>query len=402
MSIYFKRTRGGFAIFEFDGANYTLRSGSYLEEVKPSLRSGVFMQRAVLTANNTLNNTTADFSTPSLSVIASLVRGSNTGGSEFLTTCKEITKEEAEKLLKGVITTPSTTTTIIKPRTTTTTTTTTSTSTTTSASTTTTPPSEAVIKKLCKLVADVDTKLHDLLKELNFNPDGTELVNDRVLNNFYNTTTLQEAKNCFVDFMLLTFAPSDYIKHAEELFKSAEFEKLFNDKEHLKEYIEFEQMNKRLEIYFGGAGTGKTTTALNTHEGAHKIIASGTKDAETLFTFFNPKDTTFKESALARAMEEGKPIVIDEILLYNDEVLTRLQGITDNSPEFMDELLDKNITIKDGFKIIATMNLTRALPSALVSRAILKNFDRDFRPSAEQRASWQIKSFKVKSVSEIK
>lgn len=404
INFYGKTTIKGVAIFEYNDESkfYTLWSGSTLNPPKASMRNLTFMIRATLTDNNTTDTTNGYYSTPSLSTIASLIRGSNTGGAEFLTTCKEITKEQAQELLDGTATLPSKTRTA--PSTTTATPGATATAKATATTTTTkakAKPSKELLNKLYEMISSIDERLHNLVQELKFEPDGTELVNDRVLNNYYNTTTLKDAKNCLIDFMLLTGAPQDYIKHAEDLLKSAEFKQLFEDKENLKKYITFKKMNKRLEIYFGGAGTGKTTTALKENNGAHKLIASGTKDPETLFSFFNPNDKNFHENALARAMEEGRPIVIDEILLYNDDVLTRLQGITDNSSEFMDELLDRNITIKDGFKIVATMNLTRALPSALVSRAILKNFDRDYKPSSKERAKRQLDDILISDLSEL-
>jgi midasin (ATPase involved in ribosome maturation) len=80
-------------------------------------------------------------------------------------------------------------------------------------------------------------------------------------------------------------------------------------------------------------------------------------------------------------MQEGKPIILDEANLLNSAVLARLQSVLDNTDKVTDR--GQDIAIKDGFKVIMTMNLETnlgktPLPNPLVSRAIeLIDFDLD-------------------------
>ena len=73
-------------------------------------------------------------------------------------------------------------------------------------------------------------------------------------------------------------------------------------------------------------------------------------------------------------MEEGQPHILDEIRLLTDDCLRTLQGFLDNKTEF--NFKNETIKIKEGFKIIGTMNLEvsgqiYSLPEALVDRAYL-------------------------------
>ena len=86
---------------------------------------------------------------------------------------------------------------------------------------------------------------------------------------------------------------------------------------------------------------------------------------------FNDGKAEFEPSALQRAMTEGKKIVLDEINLLPFESLRFLQSILDGKKEFLYQ--GKTIEIKDGFKIIGTMNLSvygsvYSLPEPLVDR----------------------------------
>ena len=86
---------------------------------------------------------------------------------------------------------------------------------------------------------------------------------------------------------------------------------------------------------------------------------------------FSEGQPTFKRSALREAMEEGLPIVLDEINLLPFDSLRFLQGILDGKKSFIYK--GQIVNIADGFKVIGTMNLqvngmTYGLPEPLVDR----------------------------------
>jgi midasin (ATPase involved in ribosome maturation) len=130
-----------------------------------------------------------------------------------------------------------------------------------------------------------------------------------------------------------------------------------------------------LEIFYGPAGTGKTSRAIAENPTATRIVASATQDPSELFTRNVVNDHGGVDvvlTELGQAMVDGKPIIIDEVNLYQQCVMTRLQGATDGGKFLTDNGV--NLTIKDGFKIVGTMNLETnlgkaTLPDPLVSRA---------------------------------
>jgi hypothetical protein len=144
-------------------------------------------------------------------------------------------------------------------------------------------------------------------------------------------------------------------------------------------------INKRLKIYYGAQGTGKTTKAIDElDDKSNIIVCNAAMDSnDMLFDFDFDKDgkPVFRPGKLYRACEEGKTILLDEINLLNDEVLRFLQGITDNKSTFTAK--GHEIHVKDGFMIIGTMNLTVngqvfPLPEPLIDRASeLKEFTMD-------------------------
>lgn len=133
------------------------------------------------------------------------------------------------------------------------------------------------------------------------------------------------------------------------------------------------RINKRLAIYFGPAGGGKTTAALR--EAGKKIGMHKDMTAKELmfdFTFENG-DAQFSKSVFAQAMENGEPIVCDELNLASNTLLQFMQSVLDNSKSiFMD---GQELVIKEGFKVIGTMNdivsgVDRILPEPIVDRAM--------------------------------
>lgn len=146
---------------------------------------------------------------------------------------------------------------------------------------------------------------------------------------------------------------------------------------------QLKQINNRLEIFFGPAGSGKTTEAINSHPDAAVMVCYGGLLPDELFRTFDFEDEfgkpVFKDSELVKAMINGKPIILDEFNLLDLPVLRALQGILDGKKVF--NYNGRQITIQDGFKVIATMNLevngqVYGLPEPIVDRAeILKEFN---------------------------
>ena len=144
------------------------------------------------------------------------------------------------------------------------------------------------------------------------------------------------------------------------------------------------QINERLKIYFGAKGTGKTVTAMSElQDKSDVIVCNAAMDANDLMFDFDFKDgkPLFKPSKMFLAAEQGKPFLLDEINLLNDDVLRFLQGITDTKEEF--SIKGYTVHVKPGFMVIGTMNLMLSgrvypLPEPLVDRAFeLKEFKLD-------------------------
>ena len=147
------------------------------------------------------------------------------------------------------------------------------------------------------------------------------------------------------------------------------------------------KINRRLEIYYGAAGTGKTTDAMNKADNRVMVCHSAMlpQDLFEVFDFEKgegetSKSPTFKKSPLQIAMEKGQTIVLDEINLLPMETVRALQEILDNKSEFILKDASNPIHIKEGFKIIGTMNLTVngqefPLPEPLIDRAeVIKKY----------------------------
>lgn len=144
-------------------------------------------------------------------------------------------------------------------------------------------------------------------------------------------------------------------------------------------------VNKRLKLYYGPKGTGKTTQALSELvDPSDVIVCNSAMDSNDLvFDFDFDKDgkPTFKPGRFIDCAEAGRPIVLDELNLLNDDVLRFLQGVTDNKEEFT--VKGHTFKIKPGFFVIGTMNLTVngnvfPLPDPLVDRALeIREFNSD-------------------------
>lgn len=162
---------------------------------------------------------------------------------------------------------------------------------------------------------------------------------------------------------------------------SPEFDEVFKAKEKLLNVAKennhtFTSINKRLELHFGDAGSGKTYNTTKQYPDAVVIPCSATLDVDDLnrLVVFENGQPQFIDTPLIQAMQEGKPIIFDEIRLLNNDVIAWLQTILDNKKNIL--INNKVVNIKEGFKIVGTFNLmvngyTYPLPQPLVDRAYL-------------------------------
>lgn len=210
----------------------------------------------------------------------------------------------------------------------------------------------------------------NFFKEFNFTPSFR----------FVNTLArkgIDEAKQYVLDYFCLMDSP--YAEEVSHKIDSPEFNGILNDF-FVREVTQI--INKRFKVYYGAQGTGKTTQALE--ETANRCIVCNASmmpaDLMEDFTFDDGK-AVFHPSALAKAMEAGEPITLDEINLLPFDSLRFLQGIFDGKSEFLYK--GNAIHIADGFKVIGTMNLAingavYGLPAPLVDRCEdIENFELD-------------------------
>lgn len=207
--------------------------------------------------------------------------------------------------------------------------------------------------------------------EFKFNPAA------RFINTFARQASNKAARDYLVCYIKL-INNSDWTDIVEKT-KSPEFDVVTSA---LLTYPPEKKINSRLDIYFGDAGTGKTTEAIAEYPEADVVPCNSSMLPDELMRVFDFNDENgnpvFKPSSLRLAMEAGKPIIFDEINLLSFECLRLLQTLTDNKSVI--HYNNEAITIKDGFKVIGTMNLTvndqvYNLPEPLVDRAeTLKEF----------------------------
>lgn len=230
-----------------------------------------------------------------------------------------------------------------------------------------------VVPEAVKRKARVDA-VKDLQKfffEFKFNPAA------RFVNTFARQPDIAAAREyltCYVK-LINNSDSADIIEKS----KSIEFSTVTAA---LLAYPPEKKINNRLDIYFGDAGTGKTTEAIAEYPEADVVPCNSSMLPDELMRVFDFNDENgnpvFKPSSLRLAMESGKPVIFDEINLLSFECLRLLQTLTDNKSVV--HYNNEAITIKDGFRVVGTMNLTvndqvYNLPEPLVDRAeTLKEF----------------------------
>lgn len=206
-------------------------------------------------------------------------------------------------------------------------------------------------------------ELMDFLSHIHFEPSIR----------FVNTLLLTPDKDTYIkDYFKLQDNPG-YTKIVEEM-KSQDWMLV---KEKLQ-YVPKNRVNNHLIIYYGPAGTGKTTLACAQSKTC--IICSSDTTPKDLLQDFNFEDgkATFNKSVLWQSIEAGETIAFDEINFLPKDTRQFLQGLTDNKESI--DFLGNNIKIHPDFKIIGTMNLviegvTIPLSEPLVDRcAEIKEF----------------------------
>lgn len=207
------------------------------------------------------------------------------------------------------------------------------------------------------------SRLIDFFTEFEFEP------NFRFVNTLshYLTKSATAGTQYIINYFELIDSP--YAPEIIEKTKSAEFKDILKS---ISCLTPAHSVNKRFKIYYGSAGTGKTTQAQKETENRCIVCNNSMLPSDLMedFVFMDGK-ATFKPSMLWRCMEEGKPITMDEINLLPFDSLRFLQGVLDGKTEF--QYKGNTVHIKDGFMVIGTMNLSvngmvYGLPEPLVDR----------------------------------
>jgi hypothetical protein len=205
-------------------------------------------------------------------------------------------------------------------------------------------------------------KFIDFFSEFSFEP------NYRFVNTFSYCNTISEAIEYTTRYFELSDSP--YTNSIIEKMKSPEFKEIALE---LVNITPSTKINTRFKLYYGSAGTGKTTAAMKEADGNCMVCHSAMLPSDLMEDFkFEEGKAAFQPSSLYKAITEGKKIVLDEINLLPFESLRFLQSILDGKKEFNYKGI--NVQIKDGFQIIGTMNLNvngsvYSLPEPLVDRA---------------------------------
>ena len=219
--------------------------------------------------------------------------------------------------------------------------------------------------------------LMEFFKEFSFEPSF------RFVNTFVAKAVnkASEAKAYLVNYFALM--DNQYAGELKGKVRSKEFNGIIDDITACG--VPSTTINKRLSIYFGSAGTGKTSLGMEEADNRCIVCNASMLPTDLMEDFvFSDGKPSFQKSSLWVSMEEGLPIVFDEINLLPYDSLRFLQGILDGKSEV--NYKGNIIKIKDGFRIIGTMNLSLGgmvygLPEPLVDRC---SDIKEFKLTAEQ------------------
>lgn len=237
----------------------------------------------------------------------------------------------------------------------------------------------ASMKDSLKTLTDSMKRLMDFFTEFSFAP-SFRFTNTLA---FAANVSKEAAKRYIKNYFALM--DSSYKNEISAKLSSQEFTQILDG---IRQYgTPKERVNKRLKIYYGSAGTGKTTLAQTESENRCIVCNSSMLPSDLMEDFiFKDGNPDFNPSILWNCMEEGKTIVLDEINLLPFDSLRFLQGIVDGKTEFIYK--NRTVHISEGFQIIGTMNLSLGgmiygLPEPLVDRCCEA---REFTLTAEQLA----------------
>jgi DNA polymerase III delta prime subunit len=131
-------------------------------------------------------------------------------------------------------------------------------------------------------------------------------------------------------------------------------------------------------LLYGPPGTGKTAMAEAAFNGdLYTLSGSGdTETADFVGTFFQKDDGNFEwaDGPLIRAMEEGKPFLIDECALIDPKAMAVVYSAMDGRGEVVVTANPKRgvVKAKPGFYVVGAFNPNA--PGARVSEALLSRF----------------------------
>jgi subtilisin family serine protease len=131
-------------------------------------------------------------------------------------------------------------------------------------------------------------------------------------------------------------------------------------------------------LLYGPPGTGKTAMVEAAFNGdLYTVAGSGdTETADFVGTFYQKPDGNFawSDGPLLKAMEEGKPLLIDEVALVDPKVMAVVYSAMDGRGEIVVTANPERgiVKAKEGFYVAGAYNPNA--PGARVSEALLSRF----------------------------